>query len=68
LHIDGWIEEDPPVWSAYREIAHGFLEFDVTENYLKAKFIRSNDSVVTDQFWIVKQDNGKLSSTKIGLM
>jgi len=56
IGLDGWQNMVPPEWSAYREINHGFVEFDVTESYLRAKFVRSKDRSVGDQFWIVKHN------------
>jgi len=55
IGLDGWANDLAPVWSAYREISHGYVDVEATENYLKVKFVRSKDGVVGDRFWIVKQ-------------
>jgi len=57
IGLDGWSSPDPPAWSAYREISHGYLKFKCNRSMCKAQFISLSDegnTEVKDEFWVVK--------------
>jgi len=57
--LDGWQHPTPPAWSAYREINHGFVHFDVTPTTLSGRFVRSKDGSEQDHFQIIKNRDGR---------
>jgi hypothetical protein len=59
IGLDGWQSDHPPVWSAYREISHGFLSFDVSPTECKVEYVRADGSI-GDQFIILKSDSPSL--------
>jgi len=59
IGLDGWLSEDPPSWSAYREITHGHVKLAVSRTTLKLQFIRMRNRSVADQFWISKPVEGR---------
>jgi len=59
IGLDGWLSpENPPSWSAFRELTHGYVKFKCTRSLCKAKFIAiddDGDTDVIDEFWVLKQ-------------
>jgi hypothetical protein len=58
IGLDGWASPVQPPWSAFREIAHGYLKMSCSRLACKAQFIRvkdDGDEEVADDFIVVKQ-------------
>jgi len=50
----GW-QTPTPTWSAYRESVFGFSTMEIfNATHLHWQMIRANDSVVSDDFWLIK--------------
>jgi hypothetical protein len=49
IDLDGWGSADRPIWSAHRELAHGYLKVVANAERLTASFVRADDSKVVDR-------------------
>jgi len=54
IEFDGWLEDKPPSWSAYRERNHGYVKMEVGKDVIRARFVRK-DGTVGDEFVIVRE-------------
>ncbi len=52
IDLDGWLPGERPLWSAHRELAHGFLKVTATHRMLSASFVRATDGKVLDTMHI----------------
>ena len=49
IDLDGWKSvSERPIWSAHRDLAHGFLKVVATPSMLTTSFVRASDSKVLD--------------------
>lgn len=49
IELDGWKSpSERPIWSAHREITHGFLRVVATPTMLTSSFVRASDGKVLD--------------------
>ena len=49
------MEEEPPKWSAFRELSHGHLHLSITHNTIRGKFARLDGSIA-DEFVVARHE------------
>ncbi len=49
IDLDAWSSGDRPIWSAHRELTHGYLKVVANAERLTASFVRADDSKVVDR-------------------
>ncbi len=49
IDLDGWKSKDRPIWSAHRELAHGYLKVVANAEKLTTTFVRASDGKVLDK-------------------